>query len=66
MATNPFFNQKFPAEQNLIEDLTVETIRMMGQDMIYVPREMISEDKIFGEAGKYNLEFKSKIKLLWL
>jgi hypothetical protein len=56
MATNPFFNQKFPAEQNLIEDLTVETIRMMGQDMIYVPREMINEDKIFGEAGKYKFK----------
>jgi hypothetical protein len=56
MATNPFFNQKFPAEQLLVEDITIEMIRMMGQDMIYVPREMLLEDSIFGEAGKY--EFK--------
>lgn len=56
MATNPFFNQKYPAEQNLIEDITIETIRMMGQDMVYVPREMIKEDKIFGEARKYKFK----------
>lgn len=56
MATNPFFNQKFPAEQNLVEDLTIERIRMMGQDMVYVPREMIKKDAIFGEAGKYKFK----------
>jgi len=56
MATNPHFNQKVPSEQNLIEDISIETIRMMGQDVIYVPREMINEDKLFGEAKKYKFK----------
>ena len=56
MATNPFFNQKHPGEQNLIENMTTEHIKMFGWDMVYVPREMINEDKIFGEAGWYKFE----------
>lgn len=56
MSTNPYFNQKVSTEQNLVEDISVETIRMMGQDMTYVPREMINEDKIFGEAKKYKFK----------
>jgi hypothetical protein len=56
MATNPFFNQKSVPEQNVVEDITIEMIKMMGQDMIYVPREMINEDSLFGEAGKYKFK----------
>jgi len=36
-------------EQNLIEDLTIEAIKMYGVDMIYMPRETIERDDIFGE-----------------
>lgn len=53
MATNPYFNQKVPGEQQLLEDMTIELIRMFGQDMMYIPRDMIKEDKIFGEAEWY-------------
>lgn len=63
MATNPYFNQKAPTEQNLVEDISIEMIRMMGQDMIYVPREMIKEDKIFGEAGKYKFKDSFPIEM---
>lgn len=56
MATNPYFNQKAQSEQDVTEDITIEMIRMMGQDMVYVPREMIREDQIFGEAGKYKFK----------
>lgn len=56
MATNPFFNQKHPGEQSLIESMTIEQIRMFGHDMIYVPRELIKEDKIFGEGKWYKFK----------
>jgi len=49
MATNPFFNQKSRIEQDLTEDITIETIRMMGQDMIYIPRTLVNLDELFGE-----------------
>jgi hypothetical protein len=53
MATNPFFNQKNPAEQSLFESMNIEQIKMFGQDMVYIPREMIKEDKLFGEGKWY-------------
>jgi len=53
MATNPFFNQRSPAEQTLVESMVIEHIRMFGQDMIYIPRELIREDRLFGEGRWY-------------
>jgi hypothetical protein len=48
MAINPYFNE-YIGEQNLLHDLTVETIRAMGRDMIYIPREYVNKDLVFGE-----------------
>lgn len=56
MATNPYFNQKYPGEQVLLESMVMEHIRMFGQDMIYVPREMIQEDRLFGEGKWYKFD----------
>ena len=49
MATNPYINQNVRAEQNLAEDITIETIRAMGRDMVYIPRTLVNLDTIFGE-----------------
>jgi hypothetical protein len=48
MATNPYF-LKHSGEQDLIESMTVEIIKTMGQDCVYIPREYLSIDKLFGE-----------------
>jgi hypothetical protein len=56
MATNPFFNQKHPGEQALLESMVIEHIRLFGQDMVYVPREMIQEDRLFGEGKWYKFD----------
>ena len=48
MATNPYFKE-YVGEQTLLDDLTVETIKAMGRDMIYIPREYLNRDLIFGE-----------------
>jgi hypothetical protein len=48
MATNPYFNE-YIGEQDLLIDLTVETIKATGRDMIYIPREYVNKDVIFGE-----------------
>jgi len=48
MATNPYFKE-YVGEQDLLHDLTIETIRAMGRDMIYIPREYVNRDLIFGE-----------------
>lgn len=52
MATNPYFKD-YSEEQNLVEDLTIEIIKTMGRDMLYIPRENwqpdIVSDILFGE-----------------
>ncbi len=49
MATNPYIRQGNSNEQDLVEDLTVETIKAMGQDMIFIPRTLANLDEILGE-----------------
>jgi hypothetical protein len=50
MATNFFFNN-FAAsgEQQLIESLVVESIKIYGHDCYYLPRTRVNTDKILGE-----------------
>lgn len=48
MATNFFINNFQSAqEQNLLEDLIIESIRFYGQDMYYVPRVLNNFDDIY-------------------
>jgi len=49
MATNPFFRKAVKSEQDLIDDLAVEVIKINGFDMIYLPRTLVREDELFGE-----------------
>lgn len=50
MATNFYFDHYTNRiEQTLIEDLTIEAIKMYGIDIIYLPRDTISRDDLFGE-----------------
>ena len=34
MAKNPYFKD-YSGESNVVEDLTIETIKAMGRDMVY-------------------------------
>lgn len=48
--TNFFFNnQNFTAEQRLLDNLTVEMIKIYGVDVIYCPRTTPNIDKLFLE-----------------
>jgi len=49
MATNVYFNGAVKSEQDLYEDLVIESLQMFGQDVIYIPRKMISHDDILNE-----------------
>ena len=48
MARNPHFKD-YSGEQNVIEDLTIEVIKSMGRDMVYIPRTLVNTDDLFGE-----------------
>jgi len=47
MATNPYFKQGVRSEQNVYEDIIVEALKMYGQDVYYLPREIVNKDNIF-------------------
>ena len=50
MATNKYFiNYNSKYEQTLIEDLVVETIKIHGFDIYYLPRELNYQPDIFGD-----------------
>lgn len=48
--TNLYFNNfAFTQEQNLIENLIIESIRIYGIEVFYLPRTLVKEDNLFGE-----------------
>jgi hypothetical protein len=56
MALNPYIrvnNKTYLPEQNLMEDLTVEAIKMYGHEIYYIPRDLVQKDDLFGES-KYS------------
>lgn len=55
MPTSAYFNNFGSSqEQNLIEDLIVESIKIYGHDVLYLPRRELANDKIYGEdVGSY-------------
>lgn len=60
MAVNPYFSQSVKSEQNLYEDIVIESLKMYGQEMYYLPRDIVNEDKILGEdvPSKFNSAYK--------
>lgn len=49
MATSVYFSQKVRSEQHLYEDIVIESLKMYGQDVYYLPRKVVSEDSILNE-----------------
>lgn len=48
--TSTFFNNfQASSEQQILEDLIIESIKIYGIDLIYMPREIVSNDEIYGE-----------------
>ena len=47
---NPFFQQGSSSEQNLIQELINEQLRMYGVEVYYMPREYVNENTIIKEV----------------
>ena len=60
MATNPYFSQKVRSEQTLYEDIVIESLKMYGQDVYYLPRDVVNEDRVFGDdvPSRFNSSYK--------
>jgi len=49
MATSVYFSGAVKSEQDLYEDLVTESIKIFGQDVVYLPRTRLSEDALLNE-----------------
>ena len=47
--TNVYFSHGTRSEQMLIEDLIIESLRIYGNEVFYIPRSLVSKDEILGE-----------------
>ncbi len=56
MPRSVYFSQAVRSEQNLYEDLIIESLKIFGQDVYYIPRTLVSRDNILGEdaASKFD------------
>ena len=60
MATNIYFSQAVKSEQLLYEDIIIESLKMYGQDVYYLPRELVNEDRVFNDdsVSKFSKNYK--------
>ena len=59
MALNPFFLQGSKGEQNLLQDLSNETISIHGIEFIYMPRTLVNQKDVMREitSSKFDKSF---------
>lgn len=63
MTTNLYFSQKVRSEQGLYEDIIIEALKMYGQDVYYIPRDIVNENTIFGEDVPSRFNSSHKIEM---
>ena len=60
---NFYFSDKVKSEQNLYEDIVIESLKMYGQDLYYLPRDTVGEDKILGDEVPARFNSNHKIEM---
>ena len=63
MARNVYFNDKVRSEQNLYEDIVIESLKIYGQEVYYLPRDIVQEDRIFGDDIPSRFNSSHKIEM---
>jgi hypothetical protein len=63
MARNLYFSDAVRSEQYLYEDIVIESLKMYGQDVYYLPRDIVNEDTIFGDDVPSRFNSSHKIEM---
>ena len=63
MARNTYFSQGSVREKDLYEDMVVEALSIYGQDVYYIPRDLVQENKIFGDDVPSRFNSAHKIEM---
>ena len=60
MARNIYFSDAIRSEQKLYENIIIESLKMYGQDVYYLPRTIVNENRILGEdvSSKFSNSYK--------
>ena len=61
MATNMYFSQGSRPEQQLYEEIIIESLKIYGQDIYYLPRDIVNKYNILNEDA--NSRFNSSYKI---
>jgi|SRR6056300_244051 hypothetical protein len=63
MATNLYFSQGRKSEQDLYEEIIIESLKMYGQDVYYIPREIVNRDRIFEDDSVSRFDNAYRIEM---
>ena len=63
MARNFYFSEQVKSEQNLYEDIIIESLKIYGQDLYYIPRDLVAEDKVLGDEIPARFNSSHKIEM---
>jgi hypothetical protein len=63
MATNLYFTQGRSSEKELYEDLIIESLKIYGQDVYYLPREVVNKDTIFSDDNVSRFDDAYKLEM---
>jgi hypothetical protein len=65
MSTSRYFNYAVKSEQDLYENLVIESLQFTGQDVYYIPRTIVNRDKILFDdiPSKFSSAYKIEMYL---
>jgi hypothetical protein len=63
MARNLYFSEKIRSEMELYESLVIEALKIYGQDLYYLPRELVNEDMLLGDDVSSRFPSSHKIEM---
>ena len=63
MARNIYFSESVRSEQTLYENIIIESLKMYGQDVYYLPRTIVNENQVLGEDVPSQFSNSYKIEM---
>ena len=63
MARNLYFSEKVRSEMDLYADLVIESLKIFGQDVYYLPRDLVNEDVLLGDDVTSRFPTSHKIEM---
>jgi len=63
MARNIYFTDKVRSEHELYENIVIESLKIYGQDVYYIPRDLVNEDTVFGDDAESSFNSAYKVEM---